>query len=113
MVEHTLTQRGSSRGMDHEAFGALQRELITACQAQQRGTSDARSAYFHRLEELLKPWLSPRALAETEPEIRGQVARLFREAECELDLWVAPEGAADTDQTNFGRFLMRKVFGLS
>jgi serine/threonine protein kinase len=112
MVELTLTRRGSSHGISREAFRALQRELVAACQAQQRGAPDQRSAFFQRLEGLLKPWVSPRALAETDPEIHGQVASLFKQAERELDQWLEPAVAADTGQTNLGRLLMRKVFGL-
>ncbi len=112
MVELTLRQRGSLRRMNREAFSALQRDLIQACQAQVCVGTDQRRAFFQRLEELLKPWLSPDALAETDLEIHGQVARMFKEAERQLDKWVVASVPPASDQSNFGRLLMRKVFGL-
>jgi serine/threonine-protein kinase len=111
MVELTLAQRGSMNRLNREAFSALQRDLVTACQAQLRTAQDERRAFFQRLEELLKPWLSPEAFAQADPEIHSQVAYLFKQAECVLDQWIVVSTPAVSDQTTFGSFLKRKVFG--
>jgi hypothetical protein len=56
------------------------------------------------LEELLKPWLSPEALAQTDLEIHYQLVREFQQAERELDKWVAPGGTtAEDEHSTIGR----------
>jgi serine/threonine protein kinase len=111
MVELTLTQRGSLNRLNREAFSALHADLVTACQAHLRTAQDERRDFFQRLVELLKPWLSPDALAHADPEIHSQVAYLFKQAERVLDQWVVVSTPAVSDQTTFGSFLKRKVFG--
>jgi serine/threonine protein kinase len=111
MVELTLIQRGSLGRINREAFCALQRYLVRACQAQLLTAPDHRREFFQRLEELLKPWLSPDALAQADLDIHHQVAQLFKQAERVLDQWVVVSTPAVSEQTNFGSFLKRKIFG--
>jgi hypothetical protein len=77
--------------------------------------------------EFLKPWLTPEALAQTEPDIHYQLAREFQEAERELERWFATGTPSADEHTTFGRFLtpfkkmreqadfkaqLRKLFGV-
>jgi serine/threonine protein kinase len=104
VVEITLRRRGALRQINREAFGALQRHLVRACQVHASAADHGRSAFFHRLEELLKPWLTPEALAQTDLEIHAQLFREFQQAERELDQWIAPDGTtAGDEQSTTGR----------
>jgi serine/threonine-protein kinase len=107
IVTITLNRRGALRRINRQAFAALQRDLVAACHAQASVARDRRSDFFRDLEDLLKPWLSPDALAHTDLEIHCQLARWFRQAERELDKWVPPNEPPEPDPTSFGRLLTR------
>jgi serine/threonine protein kinase len=108
LVEFTLRRRGALRGLKRQAFSALQQDLVKACRAQAEAAEGARREFYQRLEERLKPWLNPDALAHADLEIHYQVAHEFREAEEELDRWVAGGAvAAEGDRTGIGRLLKR------
>jgi hypothetical protein len=107
LVEFTLRRRGAVRGINRQAFAALHRELVRACQALASAAEGARREFYQRLEERLEPWLSPEALAQTDLEIHYQVAYEFQEAERDLDRWVAASGTSVAGQTAIGRLLGR------
>jgi serine/threonine-protein kinase len=108
LVEYILCRRGAFRRVKREAFAALQQQLVGACQAQASAAVGDRRAFFLRLEELLKPWLSPEALTQTDLEVRSQILDMFHQAERELDRWLAADRAsAVDDQTAVSRFLTR------
>jgi serine/threonine-protein kinase len=127
IIEFSSRRRGSLRRLNREAFAVLHRDLVATCQAQAGVGRDRRRAFFERLEGLLRPWMSPEALAHADLEIHAQLARMFQQAERELDKWLVSDDPADSDQTNLGRLLarfkrrgapydwkaqLRKVFGL-
>jgi serine/threonine protein kinase len=87
IVALSLRRRGALRKMNKEAFSALQRDLLAACEAQAVAAEDQGRALFHKLEGLLRPWLNPEALAQADLEIHQQLARECHEAEDELDKW--------------------------
>jgi serine/threonine protein kinase len=89
IIEHTVRRRSALRRLNHAGFAALQRDLVAACQAQARVGPAARREFFQGLANLLQPWLTPEALAQTDLEIHCQLAHHFREAERELDRWAA------------------------
>jgi serine/threonine-protein kinase len=101
LVEYTLRHRGAFRHINREAFAALQRQLLRACRALACVADDERRTFFQRLEERLKPWLSPQALAQTDLEIHYQLVEEFQQDEQELDRWMVK---AD-DRTTLGRLL--------
>jgi serine/threonine-protein kinase len=107
IVTITLRRRGALRRINREAFASLQRDLVAACHAQACAAQDPRSDFFQELKDLLKPWLSPDALAQTDLEIHYQLAGWFCQAERELDRWVPPSDPPEGDLTSFGRFLTR------
>jgi hypothetical protein len=102
VVELTLRRRGALPRIDREAFNALQQDLVRACHVQASAAEDRRRQFYQQLEELLKPWLSPEALANTDLEIHYQLVREFRQAERQLDAWIAASGPGG-NQTTFGR----------
>jgi hypothetical protein len=106
IVEFTLRRRGALRGINRPAFRALHQELVVACQAEANAGEGERRAFYLRLEERLKPWLSPEALAQAELEIHCQVASEFQEAAQELERLLAGSGAAETKhESGLGRLL--------
>jgi serine/threonine-protein kinase len=108
LVEYILCRRWAFRRVKREAFAALQQQLVGACQAQASAAVGDRRAFFLRLEDLLKPWLSPDSLAQTDPEIRSRILAMFHQAERDLDRWLAADRAsAGDDQTAVSRFLTR------
>jgi serine/threonine protein kinase len=109
LLELTLRRRALLRKINRQAFAALHRDLMATCRAQAGGASGERGAFFRRLEESLKPWLTPEALAQVDLEIYYQIARQFSEAERELDnLLPDPEGS---DRTTLRRLLSRLTGG--
>ena len=59
IVEFTLRWRGSVPRINREAFRALQQDLVRACHVQASAAKDRRREFYERLEQLMKPWLSP------------------------------------------------------
>jgi hypothetical protein len=115
-VEYILCRRGAFRQVKREAFAALQQQLVGACRAQASAAVGDRRAFFQRLEDLLKPWLSPEALTQTDLEIRSQILDMFHQAERDLDRWLAADGmSAEDDQKAVRRFLTRfkSIFGVN
>jgi hypothetical protein len=100
IVAFSLRRRGALRKMNKDAFAALQRDLLAACEAQAVAADGQRRAFFHRLEGLLRPWLSPEALAQADLEIHQQLARECHEAEEVIDKWAG--APAEPDPNNPG-----------
>jgi hypothetical protein len=108
IVVYTLQRRGALREIKRPAFRALHQELLRACQAEASAGEGARRAFYLRLEEKLKPWLTPEALAMAELEIHYQVAQEFQEALREIEGWLGVSKAADPGSSSgLGRLLSR------
>jgi serine/threonine protein kinase len=116
IVERTLRERGTQQRINRQAFAALQRDLVGNCEAQARASEGPRREFFLNLANLLKPWLTPEALAQTDLEIHYQLLDLFQRAEGELAKWVAStETARQGEPKEASRrtwtAMLRKVFG--
>jgi serine/threonine protein kinase len=103
LVELTLRRRSSLRKVNRKAYAGLYRDLLAACRAHAAGADVEKHTFFKRLEELLKPWLTPEALAHADLEIHYQLAHEFQQIERELDKWV-PYPEASAESTTFGWF---------
>jgi serine/threonine-protein kinase len=107
IVERSLRRPGALRRMNRETFSALHRSLVTACEVQANAAQGQRRDFFRGLADLLKPWLSPDAIVQTDIEIRYQLVHLFQQAEQELNRWARASRSAESDQTSLGRLLNR------
>jgi hypothetical protein len=72
------------RGVDPSVYNTLHRELIATCRSLADGAGDESRAYYEGLEELARPWLSPKTLAQADREILDGLLARCREVEAEL-----------------------------
>jgi hypothetical protein len=76
-------RRPARRRVDSVAYAALRNELIAVCRSLAEEDGERR-AYYTALEETVRPWLSPRALARTDRELLFMLLDHCREVEREL-----------------------------
>ena len=69
IVEAFAHRRPSRRWVDPVAYGTLHRRLLAQCRAEADGPGA--SAGSEELESLVRPWLSPKTLAQADREILG------------------------------------------
>jgi hypothetical protein len=87
--------------------------LVRACRAQAHAGAGETRRLFQRLEELVKPWLSPETLTQTDLEPHLSLVRLCQQAQQEIDAWAGhgptqPGGSASTLGGILGRLVKRK-----
>jgi serine/threonine protein kinase len=111
-----------SRGhVDWHAYQELHKELIEACRARSAAVVEAKRAFYRELEDLALPWLTPKALAQTDREILFSLLLRCQQAEQELDRHASElQGPDDLPSawTTWGRasavfLVVTVVFGLS
>jgi hypothetical protein len=76
-------RRPARRRVDPMAYAALRDDLIATCRSLAEADGRRRS-YYLLLEEMVRPWLSPRVLARTDREILCTLLDRCREVEREL-----------------------------
>lgn len=84
IVDLFARRRPARRRVDPIVYNALHQELIAACRARADAASEDSRAYFDGLEELARPWLNPRALANADREILDSLLARCRVVEAEL-----------------------------
>jgi hypothetical protein len=87
IVESSLRRRGAHRWIHAEAFERFHGALVAGCEALARETDGPQRAFFESLTDLVKPWLTPDSLMQTDPEVHDSVLRLCHRAQVELDRW--------------------------
>jgi serine/threonine protein kinase len=113
IVAASVRRRGATRWINPRAFRALQTELVRACRAQANASEGESRHLFQRLEELVKPWLTPESLTQTDLEIHLSLATLCQQAKQDIDTWAgrSPTRTGEGESTLgsfLGRLLKRK-----
>src|SRR4051812_4508289 len=76
--------RPARRRVDPAVYNTLHRELLTTCRSLADSAGEESRAYYERLEELARPWLSPKTLAHADREILDGLLARCRAVEAEL-----------------------------
>ncbi len=110
IVEHFALSR-SPKHVNLNAYGSLYRSLLAACRARAAKARGPRQEFYQRLEELVLPWMTPKALKSTDREILSSVLSYCRQFEHELldptELLPEPE---DVPKTRSGWWLTIGLF---
>jgi hypothetical protein len=69
IVELFANERPARRRVDPEAYGMLQKELVTTCRSLAATANEVDGAFYRYLEDLVQPWLSPLVLGRADREI--------------------------------------------
>jgi len=69
IVELFASERAARRRVDPEAYGMLQKELVTTCRSLAASANEVDGAFYRYLEDLVQPWLSPIVLGRADREI--------------------------------------------
>lgn len=97
LVAVSVRRRGARRWVDPCTFRLLQTDLVRACRAQAEASEGETRQLFHKLEELVAPWVTPESLMQTELEIHLSLLSLCQQARENLAAWARsrspqPEG---------------------
>jgi hypothetical protein len=84
IVELFASQRPARRRVDPEAYGMLQKELVTTCRSLAAAANETDGAFYRYLEDLVQPWLSPLVLGQADREILCDLVIRCRQADREL-----------------------------
>lgn len=84
MIESFARRNVKSRRIDVQSYRALYEGLLEACRCRMARPDIDANGLMHRLEELVKPWLTPDILARTDPEVLQNLLERCRKAEEEL-----------------------------
>ena len=76
--------RRSRRHVDWQAYHDLHEELIEGCRARAAVADEAKRSFYRQMEDLVLPWLTPKALAQADREILFSLLLFCRQAEQEL-----------------------------
>jgi serine/threonine protein kinase len=87
IVERSVRRRGSSSSINAQEFEQLQQELVRGCQEHARVARGGQREFFESLAELVKPWLTPKALTNADEELQGSLLELCQQALRQLDRW--------------------------
>src|SRR5262245_19043653 len=91
MVE-LFARRSRARRVDPREYQALHRDLLAACRGAAEAAEESRRPFYERLEELARPWLSPRVLERTDRDMLLDLLDRCREAGRELG--AVPRGSS-------------------
>ncbi len=80
IIEHFVLQR-SRRFVNHKNFDRLYRMLIQTCRMRASTTEGPTRQFYERLEDLVVPWMTPRAMECADREILWSLLCYCREAE--------------------------------
>jgi serine/threonine protein kinase len=76
--------RRSRRHVDWQAYHDLHQKLINACRTRALAAGESERAFYRHLEDLVLPWLTPKALAQVDRDILFSLLLCCRRAEQEL-----------------------------
>jgi hypothetical protein len=83
IIELYAWRRPARRWVAPKAYAVLRQDLIATCRSLAKsGTANQRS--YKNLAERMEPWLSPRVLSRTEPELLESLLQCCRQIEREL-----------------------------
>ncbi len=71
-------------GWTRALYNMLHRELLTTCRSLADSAGEESRAYYEGLEELARPWLNPKTLAQADREILDGLLARCRSVEAEL-----------------------------
>lgn len=95
--------RRSRRHVDWQAYNTMHKELIEACRARAAVVDETKRAYYRHLEDLVLPWLTPKALAQADREILFSLLLCCRQEEQEIRRQQSelqgPDGRTSTEST--------------
>ena len=80
IIEHFVLQR-SRRFVNHRNYDRLYRMLIQTCRTRASTTEGPTRQFYQRLEDLVVPWMTPRAMECADREILWSLLCYCREAE--------------------------------
>jgi serine/threonine protein kinase len=80
IIEHFVLQR-SRRSVNHRNYDRLYRLLVETCRMRAGTTEAATRQFYQRLEDLVVPWMTPRAMECADREILASLLCYCREAE--------------------------------
>lgn len=108
LVEVSALRRGTHHWVDPEAFRVLQEELVRTCHVHAHATTGELRDFYVRLEALVRPWVTPDSLMQTDRKIHLDLVRLCQQAEQEIDR-LTGQGRAETveSRTTLWGFLSR------
>jgi hypothetical protein len=91
IIELFARRRRARHRVDLQAYGALHKELIAACRSLADSAEGTARDFYQGLEDLTRPWWTPRVLAKADREILVDLLIRCRQAERELGgrVWVA------------------------
>ena len=84
-VVEVFALRRSRRHVDWQDYNTLHRELIEACRGRAAVVEESKRGYYRYLEDLVIPWLTPKALAQADREILFSLLLCCRQAEQEIE----------------------------
>jgi serine/threonine protein kinase len=76
--------RRSRLHVDWQAYHNLHQTLIEACRTRARAADESERTFYRHLEDLVLPWITPKALAQVDREILFSLLLCCRRAEQEL-----------------------------
>jgi hypothetical protein len=82
-----LVERAGRRGACRVSPGeyqALRQELLLGCRSLAAGVAEADRPFYHDLEELVEPWLTPQSLEQADADILADLLARCRQAEQKL-----------------------------
>jgi serine/threonine protein kinase len=80
IIEHFVLQR-SRRFVNHRNYDRLYRMLVQTCRTRASTTEGPTRQFYQRLEDLVVPWMTPRAMECADREILWSLLSYCREAE--------------------------------
>jgi serine/threonine protein kinase len=108
IVEVSLRRRGSRQWINAQAFQALQEELVQWCRDRACVADERQRDFLESLEELVKPWLTPDTLMQTDVEIHTSLLRLCQQAEQTLNDWFLATRAATANAESVAGGLLNR-----
>ncbi len=84
IVELFARRRLARRQVDPRAYRRLHQELLAVCRSLADSAGEESQAYYRGLEDVARPWLSPRVLALADPQILDSLLARCRQVEAEL-----------------------------
>jgi hypothetical protein len=84
LVEGFTAKSRLRRSIDIGEYRRVHTRLLLSCRAVIELSEDGQRSFYESLEELAKPWMSPRILARTESQFLADLADLCHQAEKQL-----------------------------
>jgi serine/threonine protein kinase len=109
IVEASGRRRGGRRWVNPVAFQGLQEELVRVCHAKACASKGEGRLFFLRLEELVKPWLTPDTLTQMDPEIHLSLLRLYQQANHDVEVALGAARTQLEDSETFSTSILDRL----